>query len=66
LLIDDLVTVSMSGSFAKPLPRAFGWRGFAVALPHQVGDIHLQLLSKVNKGSGLLGARRTDVGRELP
>ena len=34
-------------------------------LPHEVGDIHLQLLRKVNKRSRLLSARSADVGGEL-
>jgi hypothetical protein len=47
---------SMSSSLASPLTSALERRDLAVALRHQVGDIHLQLLSQVSERPELRGA----------
>jgi hypothetical protein len=46
----------MSSSFARPLNQRFGRRDLAVALLHQLGEIHIQLLSQVSERPELPGA----------
>jgi hypothetical protein len=40
------------------------WRGLAVALAHEVGQVHVQFLRQVGERPELLGAGGSDVGGE--
>jgi hypothetical protein len=56
-------------SYAIEAPRqtfdqGLGWRDLAVTLLHQVGDIHIQLLSEIGERPELLGASFTDARGE--
>jgi hypothetical protein len=45
--------------------QGLGWRGFPVALPHQVLHRHLQLLSQIRERPEFLDASCTDLRGEL-
>jgi len=48
----------------QTLHQCLGGRGPTVALLHQVGDIHLQLLGQIGERPELFGASRPDVRGE--